>query len=358
MNGTSPVHTILVINPGSSSTKIALYLDTVEKARETVPHRAETLAHFPFISSQVEFRLGFVRAFLEKNPAASLDAIAVRGGLMRPLASGIYRVTTPLLDDLRNARFGEHAANLGALCAAPLAKTYGCPVFTADPVVVDEMDLVAKISGIPEITRRSLFHALNQKSAAREIAARQGKKYEEANFIVAHLGGGISVGAHCRGRVVDVNNAFDGDGPFSPERAGGVPSGDLLRLFASHQGPIEHLHKKLVGRGGLVAHCATNNLEEIMEKIKNGDDHAALVFQAMALQISKEIAMHGATLKGNVDAVILTGGLAHNRELVDAIAQRVAFLGPLEVLPGEREMETLARAALSVLNNEQEALNY
>ena len=358
MTKTAPLHNILVINPGSTSTKLALYLNGEEKGSETVVHRSEALGRFPFISSQVEFRLVFIRAFLAKNTVDVLDAIAVRGGLTRPLASGVYRVNTAMLDDLRNARFGEHAANLGALCAAPLSQTYGCPVFTADPVVVDEMNLVAKISGIPEIMRRSLFHALNQKAAAREIARQSGKKYEECNFIVAHLGGGISVGAHCCGKVIDVNNAFDGDGPFSPERAGNVPSGDLLRLFSSNQGSIDHLHKKLVGRGGLVAHCGTNNLEEVIEKIKGGDEQAALVFHAMAYQISKEIAMHGATLKGKVDGIILTGGLAHNQELVSEITERVSFLAPLQVLPGEREMETLAQAALSVLDHEQDALDY
>jgi butyrate kinase len=358
MTKPAPDNAILAINPGSTSTKLAFFVKEEERGRETVIHRCEALARFPFISSQVEFRLSFIRAFIDKNGVTRLDAIAVRGGLMRPLSSGVYRVTTAMIDDLRNARFGEHAANLGALCAAPLAQTYGCPVYTVDPVVVDEMDLVAKISGIPGILRRSLFHALNQKSAARDIARQIGKKYEECNFIVAHLGGGISVGAHCKGRVIDVNNAVDGDGPFSPERAGGVPTGDLLRLFAGHQGPIENLHKKLVGRGGLVAHCGTNNLEEVMQKISGGDEQAALVFHALAYQISKEIAQHGATLKGKIDGIILTGGLAHNTELINEITERISYLAPLHVLAGEREMETLAQAAAAVLNHKRDALDY
>jgi butyrate kinase len=358
MKKTGTTCNILVINPGSTSTKLTLFRNNAVKKTATFFHSAGELKRFDTVSLHTNYRLGLIRSFVRASGVPSLSAIAARGGLLRPIKSGVYRVNAAMLRDLKQARFGSHASNLGALCAAPLAKEYRCSAYIADPVVVDEMDAVAKISGIPAIRRRSLFHALNQKSAAGEIAARLGKKYESCNFIVAHLGGGISVGAHCRGRVVDVNNALDGDGPFSPERAGSVPAGDLLRLYVRSKGSLETFYKKIVGRGGLTAYCGTSDLPAIMRKIGKGDKKSQLVVEAMIYRISKEIAMHGATLRGKVDAIILTGGMAHNRRIVRGITERVSFLAPVHVVPGEREMESLALAVLRVLNHQEKALSY
>lgn len=354
MKKTGKACNILVINPGSTSIKLAVFRKDGVLREETVTHDSPKAS----IDVQVRFRLSLIRSFLRASGISSLSAIAARGGLLRPVKSGVYRVNAAMLRDLRQARFGSHASNLGALCAAPLAQEYRCPAYIADPVVVDEMDAVAKISGIPAIMRRSLFHALNQKSAAREIARRLGRRYEACNCIVAHLGGGISVGAHCRGRVVDVNNALDGDGPFSPERAGGVPAGDLLRLYARSKVPLETFYKKIAGRGGLTAYFGTSDLPAIMRRIGKGDTIAKLIVEAMIYRISKEIAMHGATLRGNIDAIILTGSMVHNRRIIRGITKRVSFLAPVHVIPGEREMESLALAVLRVLNHKEKALTY
>ena len=225
-------------------------------------------------------------------------------------------------------------------------------------MVVDELDVVARFSGIPEIARRSIFHALNQKSAAREAAQRRGKRYEELNIIVAHLGGGVSVGAHRMGRVVDVNNALDGDGPFSPERSGGLPAAQLVELALSGKLSRQELKKRITGKGGLVAYCGTNDLTEIARRIEAGDTAAAHVFDAMIYQIAKEIAMHGATLSGKIDLVVLTGGMAYNREVIDGLTRRISYLSPIEVIPGEREMVSLAAAAVSVLSAEAPVRSY
>jgi len=358
MKKTGTPYTLLVINPGSTSTKLALFRNDAVKKTATISHSAGERKRSDTVSLQTDFRLGFIRSFVRASGVKTLSAIAARGGLLRPVKSGVYRVNAAMLRDLKQGRFGSHASNLGALCAAPLAEEYNCPAYIVDPVVVDEMDEAAKITGIPAIRRRSLFHALNHKSAAREIAQRLGKKYEACNFIVAHLGGGISVGAHCRGRVVDVNNALDGDGPFSPERAGSVPAGDLLRLFARSTAPLETFVKKIAGRGGLAAYCGTSDLRAIMRKIEKGDKKSTLIVAAMICRISKEIAMHGATLRGKVDAIILTGGMAHDRRIVRGITERVSFLAPVHVVPGEREMGSLALAVLRVLNHKENALSY
>jgi butyrate kinase len=255
-----------------------------------------------------------------------------------------------MVDDLATGRFGQHASNLGAILALEVATRAGCPAFIADPVVVDEMDEVARLSGLPDLPRKSIFHALNQKSAAREAAATLGMPYEQVSLIVAHMGGGCSVGVHRNGRVVDVNNALDGEGPFSSERAGTVPAGQLVQLVLSGEYSEQELKKLLTGRGGLVAYCGTNDLEEIKRRMASGDREAATAFRAMAYQICKEIASHGATLSGSVDAVVLTGGMAHDATLIEEVRMRVGFLGPIIVIPGEREMLSLARAAAAALS--------
>jgi len=342
---------ILAVNPGSTSTKVSLFLDSEEIHAESIHHGVEELAAYRRILDQAPFRESTVRSFLLQNAIdpASLSAVIGRGGLMRPIESGVYAVNDAMIEDLTSARFGEHASNLGAIIAARIAADAGCPAYIADPVVVDELEEAARLSGIPEIERRSIFHALNQKSAAREAARRRNSRYEELNMIVAHLGGGVSVGAHRGGRVVDVNNALDGDGPLAPERSGGLPAGQLVELALSGSMTPADLKKRITGRGGLVAYCGTNDLSEIERRMDAGDTRARAAFEAMIYQISKEIATHGATLSGKVDLIVLTGGMAWNKRLVEGILRRVSFLAPAEIIPGEREMISLAEAARSAL---------
>lgn len=359
MKKTDKPYTIFVINPGSTSTKVALYHDTVERVSHTFSHSTKELQQFTAVADQSEFRGVLAENFLKEHLGnESLDAIAARGGLLRPIPSGVYAITETMLSDLRRAAYGEHASNCGALIASVLAEKYQCPAYIADPVVVDEMDELARISGIPEIQRKSIFHALNQKSAARKAVVQLGKQYEECNCIVAHLGGGISVGAHCKGKVIDVNNALNGDGPFSPERSGGVPAWQLVELALTQCRTPDYIKKRITGKGGIVAYCGTNSLKELSCRIAEGDRQAGLVFDAMAYQISKEIAMHGATLKGEIDCIVLTGGMTHNENLVAAIKQRIMFLAPVIVITGEKEMEALAENIHAVLQHHRNALEY
>jgi len=351
---------VLVLNPGSTSTKISLFSGEDETVSALLRHAAEDLTEYSRIIDQAGFRRAAIDAFISSNSIdlPSLDAVIGRGGLLRPLESGVYLVNDPMVADVATGKYGEHAANLGAVLAQAIAGEAGCPAYIADPVVVDEMDDVARLSGLPELPRRSIFHALNQKSAGREAASRLGKKYEEINAIVAHMGGGCSVGAHCQGRVVDVNNALNGEGPFSPERAGTLPAAQLVELALSGKHSHSELKKMLTGRGGLVAYCGTNSLEEVEERIERDDEEAGAVFRAMAYQISKEIASHGATLAGAVDVIVLTGGMAYDEALVNDISRRISYLAPIEIIPGEREMISLTRAALSVLDGSVQAKEY
>ena len=351
---------ILVINPGSTSTKVAAFADAEERAASTVVHTPEELSAFASIADQAGMREESVRTFLREQsiPLDSLDAVVARGGLLRPVPGGLYRVNESMLADLRTARYGEHASNLGAIIAHSLATAAGCGAYVADPVVVDEMEDVARISGLPGIARRSIFHALNQKSVARQVAAEIGREYSECNLIVAHMGGGISVGVHQGGRVIDVNNALNGDGPFSPERAGGLPVGDVVDLCFSGRQTKEQVDRMITGQGGLVAYRGTNRLDELRSWAEGGDEGAQLLYEALAYQIAKEIAMHGATLRGEVDRIILTGGLAHDDALVGRIRERVSFLAPVAVVPGEREMQALAESYLAAAVGREQVKEY
>jgi butyrate kinase len=287
-----------------------------------------------------------------------LSAVIGRGGLLAPLAGGIYRVNERMRTDLKAAPYGSHASNLGAVIAYGMASRRSIPAFIADPVVVDELAPPARYSGTPEIERKSIFHALNQKSAARAVAKELGRAYTECRFIVAHMGGGVSVGAHDHGRVVDVNNALDGEGPFSPERAGGLPAGQLISLAMEYAGREKQLRKRLVGKGGLIAYLGTNSLEEISQRIDAGDAEARSVVEAMGYQIAKEIASLSAVLKGKVDAVILTGGMAYNDFLTDYISDRVSFIAQVRIIAGERELEALTENALAALRGGVAILEY
>lgn len=347
---------ILVINPGSTSTKLAVF-DSGEKILEnTLRHSNEELEGFDKIIDQYNFRAEIIRGFLDSNShdLKSFDCIVGRGGLLKPIESGVYSVNEKMVEDLKSGKYGEHASNLGGMLALELSKVADCKAFIADPVVVDEMQPVARISGIPELERISIFHALNQKAVAKNAAKDLGKSYRDVNLIVVHLGGGISVGAHCRGKVIDVNNALDGDGPFSPERSGGVPAGGLVKLCFSGKYSLDDIKKKLKGKGGLVAYLGTNNAQEIQKMIKEGNSEAELVYKAMAYQIAKEIGACACVLKGDVDAVVLTGGIAHdNNYLVPWIKERVEFISKVLVYPGENEMEALHDASLEAITGKE-----
>jgi butyrate kinase len=349
---------IVVINPGSTSTKLGVFQGTTPAALETLRHDSATLRAFASLMDQAPWRESLVRQWLMDQGVAleGVDAFMARGGLMAPVPSGVLAVDDAMLEDLRSCRFGAHASNLGAIIARRLAPE-GVPVLTADPVVVDEMDSVARFSGHPDIVRRSIFHALNHKAVARRAAATLGKSPDALRLVVAHLGGGISVAAHRHGRVVDVNNALDGDGPFSPERSGGLPVAGVLAWCAEGL-PVETIRRKIVGGGGLAAYLGTNNAQEAASRMEAGDTQAAQVLEAMAYQVAKEIGAMAVVLQGRVDAIVLTGGLAACAPVVEGIRRQVAFLAPVMIFPGEDEMGALAEAAEAALAGEKPIMRY
>lgn len=351
---------VLAINPGSTSTKIAIFNGKHAVFTKTISHSAEEIAQFNKIADQYHFRAELIENLLkeEEIELKSIDVIVGRGGLLRPIPSGTYKVNEKMIEELRQAKYGEHASNLGAIIASDLGKRLGIPSYIVDPVVVDEMEPLARISGMPEIPRKSIFHALNQKAVARKAARELGKKYEEINLIVIHLGGGVSIGAHKEGRVVDVNNALSGDGPFSPERSGGVPANQLLDLYISGKMKEKELRKRLVGNGGIVAYLGTNDMRKVEDLVKEGDEKAALYHEAMAYQIAKEIGACAAVLEGDVDAIIFTGGLAYDELFLNKLRKRVAWISKILVFPGEEEMESLACGVLRVLWGEEPAKEY
>jgi butyrate kinase len=352
---------ILVINPGSTSTKLAIYEDEKEVLNQTVRHSAAELSGFEKITDQYKFRKGVIESFLSMNgyPVNSFSAIIGRGGLLRPIEGGVYEVNESMLLDLKAAKNGEHASNLGALIAYELAKTVQIDAYIADPVVVDEMMDIARISGHPDISRRSIFHALNQKAIARQLAEKIGKRYDDSHLIIVHMGGGISVGAHKDGRVIDVNNALDGDGPFTPERSGTVPLTGLIDLCFSGKYTYDEIKKMIKGKGGLVSYLGTNDAQEVQRMIKSGNNDAAIIYSAMAFQISKWIGKMSAALDFEVDAIGLTGGIAYDKEyIVPWIKERVSFIAPVYVFPGGDEERALALSALRVLRNEEKLRIY
>lgn len=351
---------ILAVNPGSTSTKIAVFADDAPVFVETIRHDAMELASCGSVMDQEGYRRELILAALQRHGIAVADLAAVigRGGLMRPIAGGTYAVNEAMLADLRSCRFGAHASNLGAILARDLADGAGIPAFIADPVVVDELAPLARYSGHPDISRRSIFHALNHKAVARMTAVELGLPYAELRLIVAHMGGGVSVGAHDRGRVVDVNNALDGDGPFSPERSGGLPAGDVVGWCFAPGADEAEIRRRITGRGGFLAYLGTADGLEIDRRAAAGDARAREVREAMAYQVAKEIGAMAAVLEGRVDAVVLTGGLAHDPVLVELIARRVAFVARVTVHAGEDEMGALARAAQHALDNPAEIRRY
>ncbi len=354
------VFRLLIINPGSTSTKIAVFDNEKPVLEQTLRHSNEELAPYATIIDQYEFRKNVILDTLNTNGIniTRLSAVVGRGGLLKPMEGGTYTVNSKMLEDIKYAPMGQHASNLGAVIADEIASHLGIPAYIVDPVVVDEMDEVARISGMPEIKRISIFHALNQKAVALRAAAELNRKYEDLNLIIAHLGGGISVGAHKKGKVVDINNALDGEGPFSPERSGGVPISGLMSLCYSGKYTLDEMKKKITGKGGLVAHLGTNDGKEVVRRIDAGDKKAELIYKAMAYQIAKEIGACAAVLEGKVDAICITGGLAYDKYLTGWIKERVEFIGDVRIYPGEDEMTALAEGGLRVLRNETAAKEY
>ena len=351
---------ILVINPGSTSTKVAVFDDENELFKVNISHPVEQIQQFSRVIEQFNFRKEVILEELDRAgiPKESIQAVVARGGLLQPIPSGTYAVTDRMLEDLKAEVQGEHASNLGALIAKSLAVELHIPAYIVDPVVVDEMEDMARITGLPFIKRRSILHALNQKRVARQAARDLGRRYEEVNFIVVHLGGGISVGTHQHGKVVDVNNALNGDGPFAPERAGSLPAWDLVELCFSGRYTKAEIKKLLAGKGGVVAHLGTNDMMEVERRIKAGDKKAELVVKAMAYNIAKWIGVMATVLKGEVDGIVLTGGLAHYQQLVDWVKERCQFIAPFYLYPGGDEMRALAEGALRVLRGEEQAKIY
>jgi butyrate kinase len=347
---------ILVINPGSTSTKVALFEDDRESGATTLRHSTEQVRAFPRIWDQESFRLDAVKAWLGEHRFTP-SAVAAMGGLLRPLAGGTYRVNERMLADARANLQGEHASNLGCALAAALAAPAGIPAYVVDPVSVDEFEPLARYSGHPLIPRRTLSHALNIHAVARRAAEEIGIPLETSTFIVAHIGGGISVAAVRGGRIVDVNDAGS-DGPFSPERTGGLPLQQFITLAMSGEYSELELRRLVVGRGGLVAYLGTNSAREAEELAANGDLHAEEVLRAMTYQIGKEIAAMAGALGAPPHAVVLSGGIAASTRIIGWIRERVAFLGRAVVYPGEHEMQALARGVLRVLRGEEQPREY
>ena len=350
---------LLIINPGSTSTKVAIFEDDVSILDKTLRHELSDLAPYEKLTDQYDFRKKIIMDAVEEAGIGlhELAAVVGRGGLIKPLAGGTYAVNEAMIRDLHIGVQGEHASNLGGLIAHEIAKHIGKPAFIVDPVVVDELMDISRLSGHPWIKRRSIFHALNQKAMARRYCEDAGRAYFNVNLVVAHMGGGISVGIHSNGKVIDVSNALDGEGPFSPERSGTLPVGDLVDLCFSGKYTHREIRAAITGKGGMVGYFGSNNMMEIEERAKT-DPEVQLAIDAMIYQISKEIAAVSTAVNGKVDAIILTGGLAHWKYLVAEVTKRVEFITEVHAYPGEHELIALALGALRVLRGEEEAKVY
>lgn len=351
--------TILVLNPGSTSTKMALYKDDHCLYKHTIEHNHEELKKFPAIPDQEEYRRAAVLEALEEKgySLSQLSALVVRGGLLKPLAGGIYVVNDKMYTDLKEGRYGEHASNLGAIMSLLLAKQLGIPVFTVDPVTVDELIDPARYSGLQEIPRLSMSHALNMKAVARRAAAGMGKSYEDINLVVAHLGSGISVSAHRRGKMIDVNNA-NNEGPFSLERCGTLPAVALIQLCFSGRYRLREAVSLVTTKGGIFSYLGTKDFREVEKKALAGDVKTRGVVEAMVYQVAKEIGGMAAVLEGDVQGVVLTGGMAHAKLVTDPLAQKISFIAPVIIMAGEEELEALALGALRALRGEEAPREY
>lgn len=347
---------ILAINPGSTSTKIALYDNEREVFQQNLEHTNEALAPYKEIADQYQMRKQAITTVLEERGIRleELKAVVGRGGILPPVKSGAYRVNETMVDRLRNRPLAEHASNLGGLIAYEMAESLGIPSFIYDSVAVDEFQPIARISGLADIKRKSLSHALNMRAAAIETAKRMDKAYKDLNLIVAHLGGGITVSVHHQGQMIDI--VSDDEGPFSPERAGRVPCMELVKLCYGEEKEV--MMKKIRGKGGLISYLNTNSALEVEKMISQGNEEAKLVYEAMAYQIAKAIGELATVVEGKVDRVVITGGIAYSEMMTGWIKKRVAFIAPVEIIPGENELRSLALGALRVLKGEETALEY
>lgn len=360
MDSPSRKEVVLVINPGSTSTKVAVYSREGPVFETNVKHDAAELAKFDLVTEQLDLRWDVISKCISENLPDSVKVVAIvgRGGPLRPLEEGTYKISPAMLEDLRSCKYANHVSNLGAIIADRFAKQFNVPAFIVDPVTVDNLIPEARISGHPLIERKSLSHALNIRSTTIAAAAKIGKPLSQLNFVVAHMGGGISVCAVKGGKLIDLNNALLGQGPFSPNRAGSLPIGPLVRLCFSGKYTEKELIDMFSKEGGLKAYLGTADVEEVLKRMAAGDAKATLVFGAMVYQIAKEIGAMTAALKGKVDGIILTGGMSHSKELTDSITDYVRFLGPIHVFPGEKELEALAQGAFRVVEGREKAKEY
>ena len=350
----------LIINPGSTSTKIGVFEDETLLFEETLRHTTEEISQYATIVDQKDFRKKIITDLLASKDfdMKSLGMVVGRGGMLKPIPGGTYAVTDDLLEDLKIGKQGQHASNLGGILAREIGDEIGVPSFIVDPVVVDELAPIARFSGVPELPRTSVFHALNQKAVAKRYAKESGKDYESLRLIVVHMGGGVSVGAHINGQVVDVFNALDGDGAFSPERAGAVPSGALIKMCFSGQYTEKEVYKKIVGNGGFNAYLGTNDMREVTKRANAGDEAAIAAKAAFIYQVCKDIGSMACVLEGKVDQIVVTGGIAYGPEVIEAMKKYAGWIAPFTVYPGEDELLALAQGGLRVLNGEEAAKQY
>ncbi len=354
-------HFILAINPGSTSTKIAVYDGEIPVFIKNIQHPSEELEKFDKITDQFQFRKNLILTQLEEAeiPLSDIKVVVGRGGLLKPIESGVYEVNEAMIHDLQNSPLGEHASNLGGLIANDIAHSHkNANAYIANPVVVDEMDDIARFAGHPKFKRISIFHALNQKAVAREHAKSIMKTYEMLNLIVVHLGGGITVGAHRKGRVVDVNQGLDGEGPFSPERSGTLPVGALVRLCFSGDYTQKEIMKMVKGEGGMAAYLGTNSAYDVEKRAGLGDKEAKEVLEAMAYQVAKEVGAMSTVLKGEVDGILITGGVANSKWFVNLVVERIHKIAPTHVYPGEDEMRARAFNGLRIIRGEADLKVY
>lgn len=350
-----PKYNILTINPGSTSTKIALFKDNELEFEQVLRHPAEELNQFSKLIDQYEYRKEKIINFLEEKNITlkDLDAISCRGGLIGPIPSGTYTINDSLFTRLSTDVV--HASNLAGIIGYNLSKELGIPSYITDPVTVDEMAPIAKVTGIPGIERKSKFHALNQKAIARRAAKQLNRRYDESNFIVIHIGGCISIGAHEKGKVIDVNNVIDGDGPMAPTRAGSIPVEAVIDLCFSGKYTRTELKEYVSQRAGLTDYLGTSDVRDVQEMMEQGNEQAKMLYEAMAYQICKNVGAMATVLKGKIDAIVVTGGVAYSKQFIRLLKERIDFLGEVIVIPGEEEMLALAEGALRVLTGEEEA---
>ncbi|WP_271399944.1 butyrate kinase [Salinicoccus roseus] len=351
-------YTILVVNLGGTSTKVAVYENDQSLISETMSHPTDEIIR-P-LHDQIDFRLDAITGFLGRNDfdPESIDIISARGGLLKPIEGGTYDINDKMTDDLGSYRYGRHASNLSGIIAARFREKYGCRAVITDPVVVDELTDAVRLTGLSSIERKSVFHALNQKAVARKYAASIGKQYADVNVIVSHMGGGITVGAHEKGRVIDVNDGLSGEGPMSPTRTGSLPNGSLARYITENSLDYDSIYEILTKEGGFISLAGTQDALELEKRAVSGDAATEKIFRALAAQLAKEIGSRSAILKGQVDQIIFTGGMAHSTYLIDLVRPYISFIAPVSVYPGEEEMQALAEGAYRVLTGREEMKTY